>query len=88
MIHTQIYTEQSIEHAMRLADFSIVSQWIFGQDADDLFRMVTLNLRDKGYPEVLYNDSEKKLLSLRDSFQSFIDKIHFADQRHIVAIKN
>jgi 2-polyprenyl-3-methyl-5-hydroxy-6-metoxy-1,4-benzoquinol methylase len=86
VVHTQLYTDESIKWAMKLADFDIKAQWIFGQDADDLVRFIGQNLKGKLAGKDISN-YEKKLNSISDDIQKNLDKASLSDQRHIIAIK-
>jgi hypothetical protein len=50
IVHRQLYTDESIRHAVALGGFTIVAEWVFGQDADDLSRFLLQNLKDKYSP--------------------------------------
>jgi len=86
VLHTQLYTEQSIDHAMKTAGFEITAKWIFGQDATDLTRLLINNINTKVSQDLLRH-MEKDLISIQDSLQNCLDKAGLADQRHILAIK-
>ena len=86
VLHTQLYTEKSIEYAMNIADFEQIGQWVFGQDAEDFSRFILTSLRDN-YPNDLYEEASKILLDFQDPLQQLFDVNHLSDQRHIIAIK-
>jgi hypothetical protein len=85
-LHTQLYTAASIEFVMASYGFEPLGQWIFGQDGCDLARMLFLELQGK-YPASLLNDVKKRLFDMADGLQHVIDKAHFAETRHVVAVK-
>ena len=86
VVHTQIYTEESIEYALNLAKYEKVGQWVFGQDAEDFSRFILDSLREK-YPDDLLQEVSKNLLNIQDSFQHVLDLSHLSDQRHFITIK-
>ncbi len=86
VIHTQLYTDSSIQYCLELAGYEMVAQWIFGQDASDLLRMVMESVKIK-YPEPLYNKLFEQYSILQDPIQNIIDQHYLADSRHVLAIK-
>lgn len=86
VLHTQLYTDRSIAYAMERSGFTILAQWIFGQDAADFSRFLINNLSEK-FSQNLLAEFEKKLLEIQDPLQSCLDKSGLADQRHLIAIK-
>lgn len=87
VIHTQLYTDQSIQFALQEAGFSCLGEWVFGQDASDLTRFLHLNLGMENAPQF----AESLMGSLRraeDAVQQAWDHSWLADQRHIIAIKS
>lgn len=86
MMHTQIYTEDSLRYFLNQAGFTPVSEWIFGQDTIDIHRFLSVNLKDI-YPSSLYNRVQEKLNPLIDPLQAVIDRGHFSDARHILAVR-
>jgi len=85
-IHTQIFTQESIDYSMKLAGFKIKAKWLFGQDFTDLYSYLTLSLQSK-FPSLLINKAKENFLKAIDEFQSVADKHNLADQQHILAIK-
>lgn len=86
MMHTQVYTEESLNYLLESADFEIVSEWVFGQDMMDIQRFLNYNLSQL-YSERLYSSSVNKIEDMLDAMQAVIDQSHFSDARHILAIK-
>lgn len=86
VIHTQLYTDQSISHALNRADFQIIRQWVFGQDATDLIRLLISNLEGL-YPNTMFEQIKNRCLPLQDPFQNCLDRQMLSDQRHIIAVK-
>lgn len=86
VLHTQLYTERSIEFVMASYGFEILGQWIFGQDGCDLARMLFLELHGK-YPANLLKNVKKRLFEMADGLQHVIDKACFAETRHVLAVK-
>jgi len=86
VVHTQIYTEQSIEYALNIADYDIIGQWVFGQDAEDFSRFVLSSIKDN-YPEKMFQKISTKFFDIENPIQHVLDQNHFSDARHIIAIK-
>ena len=86
VVHTQIYTEKSINYALEISGFEKISQWVFGQDAEDFSRFILESLR-YNYPDDMFQEMSDKLLNLQDDLQHLFDVKHLSDQRHIIAIK-
>lgn len=86
VVHTQIYTEKSIDYALNIAEFDIISQWVFGQDAEDFSRFIIDSISEN-FPDEMFQEISTKLLDLQDPLQRVFDRNHFSDQRHIIAIK-
>jgi 2-polyprenyl-3-methyl-5-hydroxy-6-metoxy-1,4-benzoquinol methylase len=85
-LHIQLYTDDSIRYALMQAGFTITHQWLFGQDAGDLRRVLTIELQER-YPEYLQSIMSEKLTHLLDPLQQSIDQAHFTDSRHIICRK-
>jgi SAM-dependent methyltransferase len=86
VLHLQLFTDRSIRHALNLAGFEPCAEWIFGQDADDLLRMLVAGLTDK-YPPALLASETKRLAAASDDLQHALDRHRLADARHVLAIK-
>jgi 2-polyprenyl-3-methyl-5-hydroxy-6-metoxy-1,4-benzoquinol methylase len=87
VLHTQLYTDDSIRYALERAEFNIVAQWIFGQDAEDFIRFILKNIENKFSIKKL-EQIKSDLDRLQDALQNCFDKYKISDQRHIIAIKN
>jgi 2-polyprenyl-3-methyl-5-hydroxy-6-metoxy-1,4-benzoquinol methylase len=86
VVHTQLYTDKSINYCMEASGFEIVAKWIFGQDAEDLIRFVTLNI-SKRFSAPLIEKMTKDFVRLQNNLQECFDRLELSDQRHIIAIK-
>ena len=86
VLHTQLYTDSSLQYCLKLGDYQMVAQWIFGQDSTDLFRMLMTSLKER-YSEPFLAKIGKQVSSLQDSIQRVIDQHYLADSRHILAVK-
>jgi hypothetical protein len=86
VLHTQLYTDSSIQFVMASYGYEPLGQWIFGQDGCDLARMLSVALQDK-YPARLLNDVKERLFDMADGLQHVIDTARFAETRHILAVK-
>ncbi len=85
-VHTQLYTDQSIDFILNESGFSKVSEWIFGQDSNDLVRMIIRKLAQSMPPDLL-SISAPDLIQLVDPFQKVVDHLKLSDSRHILAVK-
>lgn len=86
VFHTQLYTPESIGHALERAGFEILSEWIFGQDALDFYRMLAIGI-EATYPRALRRRVLNALNESLDAIQGALDRAEFADARHVLAIK-
>lgn len=83
VLHTQLFTDRSIEYAMARAGYEIKAEWLFGQDADDLYRALVA----KGKQAT----SETALARLADALseiQGAIDRVRLSDSRHVLAVRS
>ncbi len=87
VIHTQLYTDNSIAYAAAEAGYEILAQWIFGQDATDFTRFMLHNLSEN-FSEQLLKKLGNYFTSLQDPLQHCLDSLKLADQRHIIIKKN
>jgi 2-polyprenyl-3-methyl-5-hydroxy-6-metoxy-1,4-benzoquinol methylase len=87
VLHTQLYTDDSIEFAMNTAGFRIIAKWVFGQDAEDFIRFVLNNIKTK-FTSGKIEQIQNNLYRLQDSMQNCFDKLNLSDQRHVIAIKS
>lgn len=86
VVHTQLYTDESIAFALALARMRNVGTWHFGQDAIDLRRLLLVRLRDR-YSPALLAQIGRSLSDNLDTLQAAIDRSHLSDSRHIVAVR-
>ncbi len=86
VLHTQLYTDESIDYGLELSGFEMLSSWNFGQDASDLVRAI-LNQVHATFDKAQYRQVKHRLINMVDDLQSVIDRNHFCDARHIIAIK-
>ena len=82
-LHTQLYSDDSLNYIFKKSGYKVVSQWLFGQDSNDFFRLLN-NKREKNF--VIKELIEKSRIML-DEFQSIIDKNNLCDARHILIEK-
>jgi 2-polyprenyl-3-methyl-5-hydroxy-6-metoxy-1,4-benzoquinol methylase len=86
VLHLQLFTDASIRHAMDQAGFRIVAEWIFGQDADDLYRALVTRLSNMGALHAV-QDEVHRFAAAIDGMQSAIDRARLSDARHILAVR-
>jgi 2-polyprenyl-3-methyl-5-hydroxy-6-metoxy-1,4-benzoquinol methylase len=85
-VHTQLYTDQSIDYALENAGYDKAGEWIFGQDSSDLFRLLYSKMSEK-MPDFVDYDLKKRITEAVDGVQHILDKNRLSDARHILAIR-
>ena len=85
-VHTQLYTDRSIDHALEQAGYRKVAEWLFGQDAQDLCRILLQRVTAHMDPEIAAK-ALQQLNELVDPLQNVIDRARFCDARHVLAEK-
>tara|TARA_B100000989_G_C19516340_1_gene461844 strand:+ start:1063 stop:2097 length:1035 start_codon:yes stop_codon:yes gene_type:complete len=86
VLHTQIYTDESINYCLKKAGFEKCAEWLFGQDSQDLCELILRKICGN-VNEKLFNQISEKLNDLIDPIQEVMDKQRICDGRHIIAIK-
>lgn len=86
VLHLQLFTDRSIQYALASAGYDIAAEWIFGQDADDLYRVIA-NGRGVKMPEGLWAREEQRLRAALEDVQAALDRARLSDARHIFAVK-
>ena len=86
-VHTQLYTDHSINYALEKAGYHKVSEWLFGQDAQDICRLLLQRIEPKMH-SLLAVDLSQRLKSLVDPLQQVIDRSRLCDARHVLAVKS
>jgi SAM-dependent methyltransferase len=85
-VHNQLYTDKSLSFSLEKSGFASISEWFFGQDAQDLISHVLAKLNWNGG----WVESFEELASiddLVDPIQRVIDRAHLCDARHVLAVK-
>jgi hypothetical protein len=83
VLHTQLFTDRSIAHAMARAEYEIKAEWLFGQDADDLYRALVA----KG-KQATSEGALARLGNALSEIQGAIDRVRLSDSRHILAVRS
>lgn len=86
VLHTQLYTDESLKYSLQTAGFKKIAQWTFGQDAQDFLRLCLMKL-ETCYSEKMMIDISQKLNNILDPMQNMLDENYFSDARHIMAVK-
>lgn len=86
VIHTQLFTDASIRYCLDIGKLTPVAQWIFGQDAADMRRLLRLAL-SRVYPDELLAEVDGLLARMEEPFQELVDRTMFCDARHVLAIR-
>ena len=79
--HTQLFTDESIDYFLDASGFSKIAEWLFGQDANDIVRLLSTSK----LPE---NPNTKILTECRETLQIFFDRNRLSDQRHLIAVRS
>ncbi|MBU0509541.1 class I SAM-dependent methyltransferase [bacterium] len=85
-VHTQLYTDRSIEWALSRANYSKAAEWIFGADAIALQMAIESRLEGR-VPKRLLNAVSESLKDPLEVFQQSLDRVRLADERHLLAVK-
>ena len=85
-VHTQLFTDRSIDYCLETAGMELVGQWYFGQDSADLWRLLKVQL-EGNFPPELMAVLEQNLLPALDGIQAAVDRARLSDSRHLVAVK-
>jgi len=85
-VHTQLFTDESIDYFLDKSGFSKAAQWVFGQDVADLGRVFSLGLAEH-YPGYLADAFNEKFTAAFDEIQQTLDGHFLSDSRHILAVK-
>lgn len=85
-VHLQMFTDRSIQHALERAGYEIRAEWLFGQDADDLYRAVATGLPDLASTGLL-RERVRLLAEAVPRIQAAIDWVRLSDSRHILSVK-
>ena len=87
VVHTQLYTDRSIDYVMKSTGYTVVAEWLFGQDAQDLIGYL-LHAHKPGTNSKIPENINNKVKMLIDGLQTTIDKARMCDARHIIAVKD
>jgi 2-polyprenyl-3-methyl-5-hydroxy-6-metoxy-1,4-benzoquinol methylase len=86
VVHLQLFTDASIARAMQEANCDIMAEWIFGQDADDLYRSIMIPLQHTHSAAAIVGE-QARLLGCMSGIQAVIDHARLADARHVLAVR-
>jgi 2-polyprenyl-3-methyl-5-hydroxy-6-metoxy-1,4-benzoquinol methylase len=86
VVHTQMYTHASLHYALQVAGLSPKASWTFGQDIQDLWRMLLVKARAEGVHADLPRLQEI-LFSLTDPLQAILDQHLLADSMHVLCVR-
>jgi hypothetical protein len=83
VLHMQLFTDRSIQHAMARAGYEIKAEWLFGQDADDLYRALVAK-GEQGAPKAAI----ARLGEALSEIQGAVDRARLSDSRHVLAVRS
>ena len=86
VVHTQIYTDESINYCLSEAGFKKSAEWLFGQDSQDLCELILRKIQ-KNVNKKLFDKISDQLNNLIDPIQEVMDQHRICDGRHVLAIK-
>lgn len=84
VVHTQLFTDKSIEFMLSAIGYEKISEWLFGQDMQDLIGI--LGLRSQKLIEC-GAISTNTVMSIVDQLQKTLDNNRLCDARHIICVK-
>ena len=85
-VHTQLFTDASIDYFLASAGFEKASQWVFGQDAMDLGRIIRLGMAAH-YSGPMADEVNAMLSGAYEDLQGVFDRHFLSDSRHVLAVK-
>lgn len=86
VVHTQLYTDRSLDHAASVSGYEKIAEWLFGQDAADLCRVLA-NRLSEGCSDGMRAMLKRQLAEMVDPLQTAIDRQRLCDARHVLLIK-
>jgi SAM-dependent methyltransferase len=86
-VHTQLFTDESIDYFLARSGFAKAAEWVFGQDVADLGRLLSLPHSAGAAPPCIERARES-FLRAGDELQQVVDRHMLADSRHVMAIKS
>jgi 2-polyprenyl-3-methyl-5-hydroxy-6-metoxy-1,4-benzoquinol methylase len=85
VLHVQLFTDRSIAYAMQRAGYDIRAEWLFGQDADDLFRAVAAHIGEE--EAAAFGLELDRLSGALPAIQQAVDRARLSDSRHVLAVR-
>jgi hypothetical protein len=86
VIHLQTFTDRSIGYALDQAGYEIRAEWLFGQDADDIYRALAAAMPARSPGGVLERHLQRFIATV-PAIQRAIDRNRLCDSRHILAVR-
>ena len=86
VFHTQMYTDESLNFSLDNAGYVKLAEWLFGQDAQDLMRLLVSSLNSTTGDAAASRYMEIAV-SLIDKIQGAVDTSRFCDARHLIVVK-
>ncbi len=86
-VHTQLFTDESIDYFLARSGFAKAAEWVFGQDVADLGRLLNLAPSEDTAPPCIERARES-FFRAGDELQQVVDRHMLADSRHVMAVKN
>lgn len=87
VVHRQLYTDQSISYFLNATGYRPLAQWVFGQDATDLSRILIKKITQSKCNYKWKSSLITKFENLITPLQNLLDKSLFSDARHLITIK-
>lgn len=87
VVHRQLYTDQSISFFLNATGYTPLAQWVFGQDATDLSRLLIKKITHSNCNLKWKSIFISKLENLKTPLQNLIDNSQLSDARHLITIK-
>jgi hypothetical protein len=83
-VHVQLYTDRSLARAMKMGGLELVAEWLFGQDIQDLGRLLSVSLAKTHAPSII-GPLLERLTAASDAMQAAVDRARLCDASHIIA---
>lgn len=85
--HTHLYTLESLSWLCKEFGFGIVGEWLFGTDAVDLFRFISVQMGKLGCNEQMLQLFSTKFSAVLDGLQQVMDHSGFCSEVHVLLSK-
>lgn len=85
--HTHLFTDESLSYMYKKYGWSVISEWRFGMDASDLYRIMLMRLKCMGN-DYLAEVFIEKYSPILDDIQLIMDQKRFSSETHVLVKKS